>query len=434
MFNYYTSIILLFAVSPIYAQIIYSNGATNVITFGGIVQCNGGIQLTNGSLLLNEGSLTVTKNSSLSQAGNFFNTSSSTISGNGLYSIEQDWINDATFLAQLSEMVLFGNTEQLITSTTGVITEFNNLTLISSGTGVNKRKTLSNVNSRTSASGILTINGCELYTGSNSFEVLNPDPSSVVNLTTFGSEGFVSSIDPGYFVRHTNQISSYLFPVGSNDETFRYRPVSISPNSISNNTFNVRLNNYSADTDDYFLAQHAADIETANHLFYHSIERFAGSSSADIRIHYLTNYDGDWASIAHWYPIKNEWEDVDNSSNGVSTNYTFNEKVSWDFPTTNPSYVLITNAVQLFIPNIFTPNFDGDNDNFFITSKGLTEYNLVIVNRWGIPVFESTNAQEAWDGTSGGEECLDGVYFYILKGKSTSKDYIKQGNITLTRN
>jgi gliding motility-associated-like protein len=434
MFKHYVAFFSLLFAGQVIGQTLYSNGATMAITNGGIVHCNGGSHFANSSSFTNNGDFTTTKNSTFPQAGNFMISSSSTVAGNGVYSVEQDWINDATFQAQNSEVILYGNTEQLITSNSAVLTEFNDLTLTGTGTGVNKRKTLSNVNSRTSTTGLLTINGRELYTGNNSFEVLNTSPSSVLNSTTFGSEGFVSSLDPGYFLRHTNQTATYLFPVGSSDGTVRYRPVTIDPNSAANNTFNVRLNNYSADADGYFLAQHAADIETANNLFYHSIVRSSGTSNADIRIHYLASSDGDWASTAHWYPSNTEWEDVSNTSNGVSTNYTFNEKASWDFPTNNPSYVLITNASELLIPNVFTPNQDGVNDEFFITSKGLIEYNIVIVNRWGNPVFESTNANEAWDGTSGGEQCTDGVYFYILKAKSTSKDYIKQGNITLHRN
>jgi gliding motility-associated-like protein len=434
MFRHYVAMLLLLAAMPLFGQITVFNGANITITTGALVHCNGGVKITNSTNLTNNGTLNVTKNSSLALAGNFENSSSSVVNGNGIYTIEQDWVNSATFQAQGSEVVLNGNTEQLITSTNGTITEFNDLTLTGAGTGTNQRKSLVGVNSRTSVNGILNLNDRELYTGTQSFEVLNVAPTAVLQSATFGSEGFVSSLDPGYFVRHTNQATSYLFPVGSSDGVYRYRPIELTPNSASNATYNVRFNNYSADADGYFLAQHAADIDAANDLFYHSIVRSSGSANVDIRTHYLTSDDGEWISQAHWYTNNAQWENVTTTSNGSAGNFAYNEKANWNFPTSNPSYVLINTANELIIPNVFTPNEDGANDDFFIISKGLTDYNLVIVNRWGNPVFETTDPAAVWDGTSGGNPCNEGTYFYILKAKSSGKDKVMQGHITLHRN
>ena len=58
----------------------------------------------------------------------------------------------------------------------------------------------------------------------------------------------------------------------------------------------------------------------------------------------------------------------------------------------------------------------------------------MIVNRWGNPVFETTDPAAVWDGTSGGNPCNEGTYFYILKAKSSGKDKVMQGHITLHRN
>lgn len=434
MLKYNVALLLLLAVSSVNGQIVFSNGASVSITPGAIVHCNGGVKITNSSNLTNNGTLIVTKNSSISLAGNFENSSASVVSGNGTYAIEQDWINSATFQAQTSEVILNGNTEQLITSTNGTITEFNDLTLTGNGTGTNQRKSLFNVDGRTSVNGILNLNDRELYTGTQSFEVLNVVPNAILQSTTFGLEGFVSSLNPGYLVRHTNQVTSYLFPVGSSDGVYRYRPIELTPTSSSAAAFNVRLNNYSADLDGFLLSQSAPNIDAANSLFYHSIDRSSGASNVAIRTHYLAADDGDWTSTAHWYPANIQWEDVANTTNGISGNFAYNEKANWNFPTANKSYVLINTSSELIIPNVFTPNEDGTNDEFFILSKGLTDYNLVIVNRWGNPVFETTDPAAVWDGTSGGDPCNEGTYFYILKAKSSGKDIVMQGHITLHRN
>jgi gliding motility-associated-like protein len=66
---------------------------------------------------------------------------------------------------------------------------------------------------------------------------------------------------------------------------------------------------------------------------------------------------------------------------------------------------------DLTIPNIFTPNGDGFNDQFYIPN---VEYypnsTMVIYNRWGRKVYENTNYQGDWDG----DNCADGVYFYVF--------------------
>lgn len=74
-------------------------------------------------------------------------------------------------------------------------------------------------------------------------------------------------------------------------------------------------------------------------------------------------------------------------------------------------------VVEMEIFNVFTPNKDGSNDIFDIKIKGETKYDLVVYNRWGNKVFESTNANKDWDGTNqnDGSECPAGTYYYVFK-------------------
>lgn len=82
------------------------------------------------------------------------------------------------------------------------------------------------------------------------------------------------------------------------------------------------------------------------------------------------------------------------------------------------------------IPNVFSPNGDGINDLFQIIDLQ-PESRLHILNRWGVPVFESTDYQNDWDGTSKGKELSNGVYFYVLT--SPSDGVKKSGTVTLVR-
>lgn len=68
------------------------------------------------------------------------------------------------------------------------------------------------------------------------------------------------------------------------------------------------------------------------------------------------------------------------------------------------------NICNLFIPTAFTPNGDGFNEFFEITGKEITPVNLLIFNRWGEKVFQSSDGNFAWDGKANGELCQPGAY------------------------
>ncbi len=89
------------------------------------------------------------------------------------------------------------------------------------------------------------------------------------------------------------------------------------------------------------------------------------------------------------------------------------------------------NPIQ--IPNIFSPNSDGINDEFSPLSPDLKQYKMRIFNRWGDLVFYSINT--AWDGRqSDGLNCEIGSYFYLLEMQIFDDEEIKRtGFIQLQR-
>jgi gliding motility-associated-like protein len=57
-----------------------------------------------------------------------------------------------------------------------------------------------------------------------------------------------------------------------------------------------------------------------------------------------------------------------------------------------PSFVV-------YIPNAFTPNGDGVNDDFFAKGVGINKFTIQIYDRWGHLVFTGNSLEETWDGT-----------------------------------
>jgi gliding motility-associated-like protein len=74
-------------------------------------------------------------------------------------------------------------------------------------------------------------------------------------------------------------------------------------------------------------------------------------------------------------------------------------------------------GLAVVVPNVFTPNNDGTNDWFGITTSIAATAEVAIVNRWGNVVFEKTVSTKSdtflplWNGVS----ATDGTYFYKLK-------------------
>jgi gliding motility-associated-like protein len=89
------------------------------------------------------------------------------------------------------------------------------------------------------------------------------------------------------------------------------------------------------------------------------------------------------------------------------------------------------------LPNVFTPNGDGKNDVYTITSTGIEGLQGEIYDRWGLKLFTWNQKNDGWDGRSpSGGLVPDGVYFYIIKiiPQDRSKEaLVEKGQVTLLR-
>jgi gliding motility-associated-like protein len=95
----------------------------------------------------------------------------------------------------------------------------------------------------------------------------------------------------------------------------------------------------------------------------------------------------------------------------------------------------VTNEPSLVIPNIFTPNGDGKNDLFSLTTIAIKELQCGIYDRWGLKVAEWNKVDGTWDGrTLNGKNAPSGIYFYIIKATpSKGEELNKQGFLQLLR-
>jgi gliding motility-associated-like protein len=103
----------------------------------------------------------------------------------------------------------------------------------------------------------------------------------------------------------------------------------------------------------------------------------------------------------------------------------------------NLSFINCSNC-KLFFPGAFSPNHDGLNDIFrpktFCNDLPLLNYHLIVYNRWGQPVFTSSDPTAGWDGTFHNASSPQSVYVYIAEYSfSPNKTIRTTSTLLLTR-
>ena len=89
---------------------------------------------------------------------------------------------------------------------------------------------------------------------------------------------------------------------------------------------------------------------------------------------------------------------------------------------------------QIFIPNTFTPNNDGRNDEFRLYGNNIAKADMKIFNQWGQLIYESSDQYKGWNGYYKGQLQPIGVYVYVMKVTLTDNSVInKKGTINLIR-
>lgn len=103
--------------------------------------------------------------------------------------------------------------------------------------------------------------------------------------------------------------------------------------------------------------------------------------------------------------------------------------------TINVEIPCISGGLDKLMPNAFSPNHDGVNDQYCIPANVcILHFDLKIYDRWGEKVFETTTMTECWDGTYKGEVLGTGVYAFYFDAELTTGDkYHQQGNISLVK-
>lgn len=95
-------------------------------------------------------------------------------------------------------------------------------------------------------------------------------------------------------------------------------------------------------------------------------------------------------------------------------------------------FVDINGIMELFVPNVFSPNNDGYNDILFVLGPKLSDFKFEIYDRWGKRVYYSKEQNKGWDGTFNGQLLAPQTFVYRLIGEDvTGKSHQVEGNVTI---
>ena len=114
------------------------------------------------------------------------------------------------------------------------------------------------------------------------------------------------------------------------------------------------------------------------------------------------------------------------------------------YDTLKSSSIVVSDTL-IVVPNFFTPNGDGINDNFIVKTQSLKSMNIRIFNRWGglvhswkysnITSSDYVYEHSVWDGRIGNRMASPGVYYYIIQYEGRKIDYSgrKERNVKGTK-
>ncbi len=89
--------------------------------------------------------------------------------------------------------------------------------------------------------------------------------------------------------------------------------------------------------------------------------------------------------------------------------------------------IIVIGEGTIFIPNVFSPNGDGNNDVFIVSSNNIKEITYEIYDRWGLNIASYNGLTGGWNGeTKNGKIATDGVYYYVLKATGLNGKMVQQ--------
>lgn len=210
----------------------------------------------------------------------------------------------------------------------------------------------------------------------------------------------------------------------------------VSPHSVDARTFAISENADSAEDS-------GSETNASNQIGAGNDEGLGGSAPCPI---IFQAYVTDGVLHNEWQLTRDpEFEEIDYRFTTQDLDYTFldegthyvryigsNDDGSCEY--ISDTYVVTIGESLLKIPNAFSPNGDGVNDEWKVAYRSLLTFQCSIFDRQGHQVCHLTSPEQGWDGKVNGKTVNSGVFFYVIEAIGTDgKKYKKSGDINIVK-
>ena len=183
------------------------------------------------------------------------------------------------------------------------------------------------------------------------------------------------------------------------------------------------------------------DSESGSNMIKVETEGLGGSAPADITFY---GYITDAVLHTEWQMASDpEFEYILYRFNEQDVSYTFTEEGQFymrfigsnsdgSCEAIGETYTVAIGASDLRIPNAFSPNGDGVNDEWKVGYRSLLDFKCWIFDSKGNQMFHFTDPSKGWDGKYRGKVVAPGVYYYVIEARGADgKKYKKGGDINI---
>lgn len=263
--------------------------------------------------------------------------------------------------------------------------------------------------------------------------VFNVNPNTVAGtLSVIGTDTVCYAINTS-LLNVSGNVGAILYWLSSTNNGLSWSP-------ISNNTTVLNLNGLTQTTSFKTVVQSAnCNIDTTNMIKITVLPSFTVTAGNDTTISQgqSVTLNGVGNGTASWSPTSS----LDNSTifNPIATPVTTTDyilTVTDINSCVNSDTVIVTIISIEFtgnIANVFSPNGDGINDNWYIENiKYYPENEVTVYNIYGNTVFTKKGYNNDWQGTYNGNPLPDGTYFYVVKINESSPTL--KGSLDIIKN
>ena len=208
----------------------------------------------------------------------------------------------------------------------------------------------------------------------------------------------------------------------------------VNPYSVDARTFADQLSESSSED---------TEMSGSNQIGSGQIDGLGGSAPCEIEFEaYVT--DG---IIHHEWQLTRDpgFENIDYRFTQQDLDYTFMEEgthylryigsnADGSCEYVSDTYEVTIGESDLKVPNAFSPNGDGVNDEWKVAYRSLLDFQCSIFDRQGHQVCHLTSPEQGWDGKVKGKTVDSGVFFYVIEATGTDgKKYRKSGDINIVK-